>query len=87
MRLSALSVRGERVAVGYTDGGVAVLDLRFASTADVGQSSGNVRDDSAAAVVWSDRFHEGECRSVDLDPSGKLLLTAGFDTYAYPPPH
>ena len=78
-RLSALSVRGERVAVGYTDGGVAVLDLRFASTADVGQSSGNVRDDSAAAVVWSDRFHEGECRSVDLDPSGKLLLTAGFD--------
>ena len=83
-RLSALSVRGERVAVGYTDGGVAVLDLRYASSSSVESSVGNSyagrsRDDSAAAVVWSDRFHEGECRSVDLDPSGKLLLTGGFD--------
>ena len=85
-RLSALSVRGERVAVGYTDGGVAVLDLRYASSSDISgnvsrssSSSFDAHDDSAAAVVWSDRFHEGECRSVDLDPSGKLLLTAGFD--------
>ena len=83
--MSALSVRGERVAVGYTDGGVAVLDLRFASSSDISgnvsrnsSSSFDAHDDSAAAVVWSDRFHEGECRSVDLDPSGKLLLTAGF---------
>ena len=83
-RLSALSVRGERVAVGYTDGGVAVLDLRCASSSDnignsYGHSSFDAHDDSDSAVVWSDRFHEGECRSVDLDPSGKLLLTAGFD--------
>ena len=29
-------------------------------------------------MVWSDRFHEGDV-GVDLDPSGKLLLTGGFD--------
>ena len=79
--VSAMSVRGERVAVGYSDGGVAVLDLRYASTvsSDDTRTRADFDSDSGAAAVWSDKFHDGECRSVDLDPSGKLLLTAGFD--------
>jgi len=34
---------------------------------------------SGGACVWSELLHEGECRSVDLCPAGKLLLSGGFD--------
>ena len=55
--------------------------MRYASTVstDDTRTRADFDSDSGAAAVWSDKFHDGECRSVDLDPSGKLLLTAGFD--------
>ena len=34
---------------------------------------------SGAGVLWSAVLHQGECRSVDLCPAGKLLLSGGFD--------
>jgi WD40 repeat protein len=34
---------------------------------------------SGGTCVWSELLHEGECRSVDFCPAGKLLLSGGFD--------
>lgn len=79
--VSALSVRRELVCVGYTNGGVAAMDMRCA-TAEVDEASSSSFS-SYSSVLWSDVLHAGaECRSVDLSPSAGLLLTAGGVTHS-----
>jgi len=78
-RLTAMSVRRFLVATGYSDGGVAVCDMRKATSTGSSNGSGSGVT-SRTAVLWSEAPHAGsEVRSVEVDPSGTMVLTGGFD--------
>ena len=61
--LTSVSLRGDLVAAGFDDGVVAVHDARY----------------PAAGALWRERAHDGECRSVDLCPAARSILSAGLD--------
>ena len=74
-----MSVRRFLVATGYSDGGVAVCDMRKATSTGSSNGSGSGVT-SRTAVLWSEAPHAGsEVRSVEVDPSGTMVLTGGFD--------
>ena len=55
--------RSRRGGIDVIIGGVAVHDARY----------------PAAGPLWRERAHDGECRSVDLCPAARSVLSAGLD--------